>query len=287
MSPALKALAQLTMNAGIGYMLGNHELRFTFSAETFLAALHRSIARWYCHGAKHDAGVTALAEFRTHPKREIHSPIFSPAHKANGIRLPHLGTDANAPAAKNAVLIPEGIADFFDSTTYGNVLDSPGVWGLGNEQLGNVSPQSPDFFTVAPDHHPFFHTKSARGGDFRPAVLYMFDNAQPTGANIGKAGNMAQVGDTDSVFNGCIKHACPSRSTHVGTINDHSYILYHGTPLYLTEIASNLHSYAQMPHLPHREVSMLWGCFFSPSIASLGQFRLQTPQPLHFSVSTA
>jgi hypothetical protein len=164
-STAPKPFAQLTKDTGVGHLFRNHELSFALSAKTLLSAFHRSIARRYGHGTEHDTGVAALAEFRTHPKWEIHPSVLASTNKANGIRLPHLGTDANAPTAQNTFFVPEGVSDFLDSTAHGDVLNGPRVWRLSNQQFRNVSSQGPYLFTVASNRHPFFHMKGARSSD--------------------------------------------------------------------------------------------------------------------------
>jgi len=125
MSTAPKTFAQLTKDTRVGHLFGNQELSFALSAEIFLSAFHRSIARRYGHRTEHDAGAAALAEFGAHPKWKIHPSVLTSPNKANGIRLPHLGTDANAPAAQNTIFVSEGISDFLDSTAYSEVLNGP------------------------------------------------------------------------------------------------------------------------------------------------------------------
>ena len=52
-------------------------------------------------------------------------------------------------------------------------------------------------------------------------------------------------------------------------------------------MASNGQPDWHAPHWMHLDGSMVCGFFFSPSIASIGQFFLHLPQPLHFSGSMA
>jgi hypothetical protein len=133
--------------------------------------------------------------------------VFAPADKADSPRLPYLGTDPNAASAQDTVLIPEGIADFLDPTAKGDILNGAGVGGLGYQQLGQVAAQLPNPIRIGPDDHTLLCVKGAGGGDLGTAVFHMFDNAQPTGADIGKIGDMAQVRNTDSVFDGGVEDA--------------------------------------------------------------------------------
>ena len=45
-------------------------------------------------------------------------------------------------------------------------------------------------------------------------------------------------------------------------------------------MAPNLHFSMQAPHLMHTELSIKWGCFFSPEMASTGHTRAQSVHPV-------
>jgi hypothetical protein len=51
----------------------------------------------------------------------------------------------------------------------------------------------------------------------------------------------------------------------------------------MTWTASNLQSSRQDPHFVQISELMTWTCFFSPRMATTGQFFAQTMQPVHFS----
>ena len=110
----LKASRQIqnTQASGVFSVIIGWDSHFPQSCPS--PALHRPVARCYCHGAKHNTGVTAFTEFGTHAKGKIHPPIFPVANKANRFGLPHFRADANAPAAENARSHAERKADLFD-----------------------------------------------------------------------------------------------------------------------------------------------------------------------------
>ena len=106
------------------------------------------------------------AEFRTNPQGKVDMAILPTTHEADGIGSPHLGTNPHTPAAQNAILIPERIADFLDPAAHRDVLNGPGIGSLGYEQFRDVASQCPDLVAVAPDDHAFLYMQGARGGDF-------------------------------------------------------------------------------------------------------------------------
>ena len=157
MPGALKAFAQITKHAGIRGFLGNYKLGFALSAEPFLPAFHRTVARCDCHGAKHNTGVTAFTRFGTHAKGKIHAPVFPAANKANRFGLPHFRANANAPAAENAFFMSKRIADLFNPAPHRDILNGTGVRRLGNEKLGDITPEFSDLFCVTTNHHSLFN----------------------------------------------------------------------------------------------------------------------------------
>ena len=157
MTGTLKPLAQITKHTGIRGFLGNHKLGFALSAEPFLTALHRTVARCYCHGAKHNTGVTAFTRFGTHAKGKVHLSVFPPSDKTDRLGLPHFRADANAPAAENALFMPKRIADLFDPAPHRDILNGTRVRRLSNEKLGDIAPEFSDLFCVTPNHHSLFH----------------------------------------------------------------------------------------------------------------------------------
>ena len=58
----------------------------------------------------------------------------------------------------------------------------------------------------------------------------MLDNTEAAGTKVRKIRDMAQVGDTDAVFDSNIKHARSLRGPNIGTVNINGYIMQHVTP---------------------------------------------------------
>ena len=133
--------------------------------------------------------------------------IPAPADKPQGIGLGQFPAVAHATPAEDAVFIPEGIANFLDPAAHGDVLNGPGIGGLGHEQLGDIAPQAAHFFRIGLDDHALLHAQGAGRGDFGFSVLDLFHNAESAGADILKKGHMAEMGDADTVFDGGIEDA--------------------------------------------------------------------------------
>ena len=139
MTGAVKAFAQLAQDTGIRGVFRDHQLGLALAAQLFFAFFHGSFTGGYDHGAEGGTGAAVLAEFRSDAEGEVHVPLPAPADKADRFGLPHFRTDADATAAKDTVFVSKRIADFRNPATHGNILDSPGVWGLRDQKLGHVS----------------------------------------------------------------------------------------------------------------------------------------------------
>ena len=135
--------------------------------------------------------------------------IFTAAYETNGICSIQLRTGTDTPTAQHAVMIPKRIAWLFDATAQGDVLDSTRVGSLGEQQFRHVPSQLSDSVRICADHHSLLHEQRAGGGYLRRPVFYMLDDAETTGAGIGKIRRMAEVRYTDAVLYRGIEHACP------------------------------------------------------------------------------
>jgi len=105
---------------------------------------------------------------------------------------------------------------------------------LGNEELRNIAPHHFDFFRVGANHHAFLHKQRAGGSDFCVTVFDLFHNAEAARSNVGKTGNMTQMGNANAKFDGGVKNAGASWRLDVGTVNSDRNVLFHNTPHQVT-----------------------------------------------------
>ena len=79
--------------------VGEHELRFAFTAEVFLTGFHGAVTGRDGHGAKLDATAALLAELGSDAEWIVHVALFAPSDKANRPGSPDLGANLHAASA--------------------------------------------------------------------------------------------------------------------------------------------------------------------------------------------
>ena len=98
-APAAEALAQFAPYTTARRFVGDHELRFAFTAESFLPGFHGTLAGSDGHGTKLDTATALLAELGTNAEGVIHVAVLAPPHKADRLCLPDLGANPHAASA--------------------------------------------------------------------------------------------------------------------------------------------------------------------------------------------
>jgi len=195
--------------------------------------------------------------------------FLTASHKADGMGFPDFSARADATSAEHAVIVPERIADLPDTAAHSNILDGTRIRGLRHQQFSEIAAQVPDPVCIGLDHHAFFRVERAGSGHIRPAIDNMLDDAQPARAYVREIGHMAQVGDTEAIFDGRIENTGAFDGVDYGPIDTNVHVLQHlrSSLSYATRTASNLHSLRQIPHFSQSAASMTCACFFLPEMA--------------------
>jgi hypothetical protein len=175
-----------------------------------------------------------LAVLLAHIEGAFYMAVDTPSDKADGVGVPQFVAGADAASAQNAVVIPEGITHFLNAAADGDILDSAGIRGLGNQQLGYIMAKPLDSIRIGPDDHAFLHFQRAGGGYRGAAIGDVLYDTESAGSYIRKIGDMAKVGDTDTVFYSRFKYAGALRGPNISVINSKGYIVQHVSPRYLT-----------------------------------------------------
>jgi hypothetical protein len=78
----------------------------------------------------------------------------------------------------------------------------------------------------------------------------MLHNAQAACSDVGKIGDVTQMGDADAVFNSSVENASSLDGVKDGPVYTYVDILQHANTSFsqATRIASNLHSLRHIPH---------------------------------------
>jgi hypothetical protein len=191
-----------------------------------------------------------LTEFGADAEWIVNMTVIAPSDKSFRLSLPDLGTNPHAAPAQNTSLVPKGIPDLFNPATQGDILDSTGIRGLRYQQLRKVAAQVPYPLCAGQYHHAFLHIQGAGSSDVGAPIDHVLDNAQPARADIGKIGDMTQVGNTEAIFDGSIEDIGPFDCVNDSPIYANVDVLQHLDTSFsqTTRIASNLHSLWQIPH---------------------------------------
>jgi hypothetical protein len=110
--------------------------------------------------------------------------VFAPADEADGLGLPHFSANPDTASAKNTIGILKRITDLFHPAANSHVLHRPGVWGLGDQQFGQIPPKIPNLVGITADDHSIFHRKGTGGGHLGTAVYDLFHHTKTTGPDI-------------------------------------------------------------------------------------------------------
>ena len=140
---------------------------------------------------------------------------------------------------------------------------------MGHQQFCDITAQFPYPVRTGLYYHTFLHIQSAGSSNPGTAVHHMLHDTEPACADIGKVGDMAQVRNADAIFNCGVEHACAFNRVNDSSVYGNVDIFQHLDTSFsqATQIASNLHSLRQMPHLRQSFGSITWTCFLSPEIA--------------------
>jgi hypothetical protein len=175
-----------------------------------------------------------LAVLLAHIKGAFHVAVDTASDKADGVGVPQFVAGADAASAQNAVVVPEGITYCLNAAADGDVLDSAGIRCLRNQQLGDIMAKPLDPIRIGPDDHAFLYFQRARGSYRGAAIGDVLNDAESAGSYIRKIGDVAKVGDTDTVFNSRFKYAGALGGPNISVINIKGYIVQHVSPHYLT-----------------------------------------------------
>ena len=133
--------------------------------------------------------------------------------------------------------------------------------------------------TVGSDRHAVAWFHGAGRVDLAALVLH---DAHTARAVDGKVGIVAEGRHFDSGLANDGKHVLFAVEADALAVNDHSSFCHCA---HSSLMASNGQPAMQAPHLMHLLISMVWGFFALPLIASTGQLRAHLVQPLHLSGS--
>ena len=164
----------------------------------------------------------------------------------------------------------------------------------GKNQLQRILSCMTDFFCICPYLHPLtdriyasrHHTRRAKGGTTHLSCLY---HANAAGSDLIDFLQVAQGGHIHTGGSCCLQNGRPLGHTDGNSVN--CYIYHIHLPILSSLVAQPLTTAPKRqvlihtPHLMHFCVSIVWGCFTAPEIASAGHLRAQAVQPRHFSGS--